>query len=178
MGLNVSYHNLVSLVRIKQSLCTFATSGKLCVSTQSFVLNKWASASSPSLPENSGLKYDQFNCGCIQFGIWTIGAGGNIGLSTGAGGSCGCIRYSAWTGGFCGCVSGMCAGGAGAGESCGLGGAGSGTWSGGTSVYGSSWGWGAACGGSPVLVFAGLHAVGSFGVGGPLYAISVSAELV
>ena len=38
-------------------------SGKSCVSIQSFVLSKWASASSSGLPANLGLKWDQFNCG-------------------------------------------------------------------------------------------------------------------
>ena len=66
-------------------LCTFATSGKLWVSLQSFVLKRWASASSSGLPENSGLKYDQFNCGCTGFGTWVRGAGGCTGFSTWAG---------------------------------------------------------------------------------------------
>ena len=104
IGLNDSYHNPVSLVRVKQNLCTFATSVKLCVSIQSFVLNKWASTSSSGLPENSGLKYDQFNCGCIWLGIWAGGAGGNIGLDMCVGWFCGCIGSSTWTGGACGCT--------------------------------------------------------------------------
>ena len=76
-GLKILYHNLTSPVRVKQNLCTFAASRKFCVSIQSFVLNKWASTSSSGLPENSVLKYDQFNCG-----IWTERACGNIGLGT------------------------------------------------------------------------------------------------
>ena len=55
--------NLASPVRVKQNLCTFASCGKLWVSIQLLVLNKCAMASSSGLPENSGLKYDQLNCG-------------------------------------------------------------------------------------------------------------------
>ena len=157
MGLNVSYHNLASLVRVKQNLCTFATSGRLCISIQSFVVNKWTSTSSSGLPENSGLKYDQFNCG-----IWTGGVGGNIGLGTGTGGFCSCIRSGSCAGGFCGLL-GLVSGGAWAEGSCGIGGAGSATWSWGTITYGSGWGWEFGSGGSVALVFAGLHAVSSFG---------------
>ena len=112
MGLKVSYHNLASPVRVKQNLGILATSEKLCVFIQSFVLNKCASASSSGLPENSGLKYDQFNCG-----IWAGGACSNIGLGTCAGGICwcteigicaegfcGCNGFGTFTGGFCGCT--------------------------------------------------------------------------
>ena len=81
-GLNDSYHNLTSLVRVKQNLCTFATPRKLCVSIQSFVLNRCASTSSSGFPENSGLKYDHFNCVCTGLGIWAGEAGGNAGLGT------------------------------------------------------------------------------------------------
>ena len=178
MGLKVSYHKLALPVRVKQNFCTFATYEKLCVSIQSFVLNRGATASSSGLPENSGLKWDQFNCG-----IWTEGAGGNIGLGTCAEGFCGCTGFGTCTGGFCGCTgSGMCAGGSGAGGSCGLGGALSGTWSGCKSTSTSSWGWGPGCGGfycggstilacSVALVFVGLCVVGNLGAGGPFSAI-------
>ena len=65
IGFNDSYHNLASPVRVKQNLCPFATSGKLWVSIQSFVLKRWASAPSSGLPEDFGLKYDQFNWGLL-----------------------------------------------------------------------------------------------------------------
>ena len=68
IGLNDLYHNLASLVRVKQNLCTFATSGKLWVSIQPIVLKRWASASSSGLPE--------FNWGCTGFGTWAGGDGG------------------------------------------------------------------------------------------------------
>ena len=51
IGLKVSYHNPASPVRVKQNLCTFASSGKLCVSIQSVVLNKC------SITTSSGLYY-------------------------------------------------------------------------------------------------------------------------
>ena len=84
MGLRDSYHNLASPVRVKQNLCTFASYGKLWVSIQLLVLNKCAMASSSGLPENSGLKYDQLNCGtwnggfygCIGYGVFAGGLGG------------------------------------------------------------------------------------------------------
>ena len=66
---------LASPVIVKQNLCTFASCGKLWVSTQLLVLNKCARASSSGLPANSGLKYDQFNCG-----TWNGGLGGCIAL--------------------------------------------------------------------------------------------------
>ena len=111
------------------------------------------------------LKYDKFNCGILLI-TWTGGVGGCARLGTCAEGSCG------WTG------SGTCAGGAGAGRTCGAEGAGFCTWSGGNGASGSGWGWVAGCGGSIVLAFAGLHAVGSFSAGGPLSASSVSTDLV
>ena len=82
MGLRDSYHNLASLVRVKQNLCTFASCRKLWVSIQSLVLYKCAKASSSGLPENSGLKYDQLN-----YGTWNGGFYGCIGLGGFAGGS-------------------------------------------------------------------------------------------
>ena len=92
IGLKVSYHNLASPVRVKQNLCTSASYGKLCVSIQSFILNKCAIASSSGLPENSGLKYDQFNCGIF------------------VGRACGCIGLGGLAGGLSGCI-GICGGG-------------------------------------------------------------------
>ena len=62
IGLSDSYHNIASPTKVKQNLCTFMLSRKSCVSIQSFVLSKWASASSSGLPANLGLKWDQFNC--------------------------------------------------------------------------------------------------------------------
>ena len=84
MGLRDSYHNLASPVRVKQNLCTFASCGKLWVSIQSLVFNKCAMAFSSGLHENSGLKYDQLNCGtwnggfcgCIGLGGFVRGSGG------------------------------------------------------------------------------------------------------
>ena len=49
-------------LRVKQNLCTFASSGKLWVYIQLFVLKRRASASS-CLIQNSGLIYDLFNGG-------------------------------------------------------------------------------------------------------------------
>ena len=49
------------------------------MSIQSFILSRWASASSSGLLAYSGLKWDQFNCGlCGTSG--TIGASGIKGL--------------------------------------------------------------------------------------------------
>ena len=175
IGLNDSHHILTSPTRVKENLYTFATSGKLCVSIQSFVLNRCASKSSSRLPENFGLKYDQFNWGCTGFGIWTGGAGGHIGLGTSTGGFCGCIGSSTWAGGL-----GNIGSSTGARGFCGVGGTGFGTWSGGNGASGSSRGWGAGCWGVGIAAFAGLHTVGSFGAGGPLSAIvaSVFTDLV
>ena len=65
--------------------------------------------SSSGLPENSGLKYDQLNCG-----ICTGGACGCIGLGGFAGGLGGCIGFGGGGGGFGGCTGfGTCAGGLG-----------------------------------------------------------------
>ena len=86
IDLNVSYHNLTSPVRVKQNLCTFVSTGKLCVSIQSLVLNKFANTSSSGLPEHFGLKYDQFNCGIY------------------IGGACSCIELGGFAGGFGGCI--------------------------------------------------------------------------
>ena len=90
---------------VKQNLCTFASSGKLCGSIQSLVLNKCAITSSSGLPENSGLKYDHLNCGicaggacgCIGLGGFSGELGGCFGLGTCAGGPCG---YSGFSWGF------------------------------------------------------------------------------
>ena len=82
MGLRDLYHNLASPVRVKQNLCTFVSCRKFWVSIQSLVLNRCATASSSGLPENSGLKYDQLNCG-----TWNGGFCGCIGLCGFAGGS-------------------------------------------------------------------------------------------
>ena len=71
----VSYHNLASAVRVKQNLLTLASAGKLWVSIQSLVLRRCASASSSGFPENSGLKYDQFNCCGLAIGAGKLGGG-------------------------------------------------------------------------------------------------------
>ena len=92
MGLRVPYHNLASPVTVKQNLCTFTSSGKLCVSIQSFVLSKCAITSSSGLPENSGLKYYLLNCGICT------------------GGACDCIGLVGFSGGLGGCI-GACSGG-------------------------------------------------------------------
>ena len=82
ISLSNSYHNLASPTKVKQNICTFTWSWKLCVSIESFVLNKCASASSSSLPAYLGLNWDQFN-----YGFWgtpgTIGALGRKGLCWG-----------------------------------------------------------------------------------------------
>ena len=178
IGLNDSYHNQASTVRVKQNLWTFATSGKLCVSNQSFVLNKWASASSSGWPENSGLKYVQFNCGCTVFGIWAGGAGGNAGFGKWAGGLCGCIGAGTCAGGVCCCIgsgtwAGMAGGETGSGTS--AGGSGTGSYCACCAASCPCCSWGAGCGGAGVVVFAlGLHTVGGISAGGPLCAIVAS----
>ena len=63
MDLSDSYHSLASPTSVKQKLWTLTPSGKVCMSIQSFVLRRCASASSSGLPENSGLKCYQFKCG-------------------------------------------------------------------------------------------------------------------
>ena len=52
-----------SPTKVKQSLRTLTWTGNSCVSIQSFVLSKCASASLSGLPAYLGLKWDQFNCG-------------------------------------------------------------------------------------------------------------------
>ena len=60
-------------------------------------LNKCASASSLGYPENSGLKWDQFNW------LFAIGTGGSTGKGLGLSGSCGCSMSLAGTfAGWCG----------------------------------------------------------------------------
>ena len=68
ISLSDSYHNLASPVKVKQNLCTLMWSWNLCVSIQSFVLSKWASASSFDFLEYLGLKWDQCNKG-----TWGVG---------------------------------------------------------------------------------------------------------
>ena len=81
MGLKHSYHNLASPTNVKQNIWTFTPFGNACVSIQSLILIKCASASSSGFPENSGLRCDQFNCamsftGCAG-GCGTCSACGN-----------------------------------------------------------------------------------------------------
>ena len=63
IGHNDSCHNLASPIKVRQNLSAFTPSEELWVSIQSFVQRKCDSASSSGLPENSGLKYNQFNTG-------------------------------------------------------------------------------------------------------------------
>ena len=91
MGLSDSYHNLTSPTNVRQNHWTLTPFWSAWLSTQSFVLRSWASASSLGLPVNSGLKCDQFICGnrhgCAG---GTIGCYGGVGGTTGGGcGACG-----------------------------------------------------------------------------------------
>ena len=80
IGLNDSYHNLVSPTNVRQNLWTFRSSGNWWLFIQSLVLSKCAYASSFGFPENSGLKYDQFkwtiHCACCVGCCWAWGATG------------------------------------------------------------------------------------------------------
>ena len=85
--------------------------------------------SSSGLPENSGLKYDQLNCGicpggacgCIGLGGFAGGLGGCIGACSGGFGGCSgfCGEFGGWLRRFCKCAGrfggggrlGMCGGG-------------------------------------------------------------------
>ena len=101
IGLSTSYHNLASPTNLKQNIWTFTPSWNECVSIQSLVLRRWASASSSGLPMNSGLKWDQFNWGIGSGWIGcvggTIGCGGGAGGCTGgAGGTTGGLTGSGW----------------------------------------------------------------------------------
>ena len=70
----------------------------MCVSIQSLVLNTCVIVSSSSLPENSGLKYDQLNCGICGGGAYAY-----IGLGGFAGEFGGCIGLGTCTGRPYGC---------------------------------------------------------------------------
>ena len=93
----VAWHNLASPVRVKHNHLTFWSSGKSCVVIQSIILNKCASASSLGSPENSGLKWDQFNW------LFAIGTGGCTSNGLELFGSCGCsIPPAGMSAGWCG----------------------------------------------------------------------------
>ena len=49
------YHSLATPISVRQNLCTSSFSQNICVSIQSFILGKWASASSSGFLENLGL---------------------------------------------------------------------------------------------------------------------------
>ena len=75
-------HNLASDAKVKGNFVILWSSGKYWASIQSIVLSRYASGSSSSLPENSGLKYDKFmamGAGSTGWG----GTGGNGGSSCG-----------------------------------------------------------------------------------------------
>ena len=86
MGLKDSYHDLATPTNGEQNCWIFTPSQNACVSIQSFILSKCASASSLGFPGNSGLKCDQFNCGMCCAGT---GWSGSIGGWTGCTGFCG-----------------------------------------------------------------------------------------
>ena len=62
IGSNDWYHNLSSPNSVKQNLWTVSPSPKWCAFIQSLVQSKWDSPCSSGFPENSGLKWDQFEC--------------------------------------------------------------------------------------------------------------------
>ena len=63
MALSDSYYSPASPTYTKQNLLTLTPSWNAWVSIQSFLLRRYASASSSGFPANNGLKSDQFNCG-------------------------------------------------------------------------------------------------------------------
>ena len=83
MGLKDSYHNLASPTNVRQNCWIFTSSGNACASIQSLVLSKYVSASSLGFPENSGLKFDQFNCGMCCIGCTGTGWSGTAASCTG-----------------------------------------------------------------------------------------------
>ena len=100
IGLSDSYHSLASPTNVTQKCWTMTPSWNACMSIQSFILRRCASASSSGLPAKYGLKCDQFNCGtsagwigCVGIGYTggmggcTGGKGGMIGGGWGAGGA-------------------------------------------------------------------------------------------
>ena len=96
IGLNDSNHNLASPTNVKQKSWTLTPSWNVCVSIQSFILRRCASASSSGFPENSGLKCDQYNCGTWTGWIdCTRGIGGCTGWVCGWGASGACSAYGA-----------------------------------------------------------------------------------
>ena len=108
IGLSDSYQNLASPTKVKQNLLTFTASGNAWVSIQSFVLKRWASASSPGFPAHSSLKWDQFNCGTgSAFSGWEAGCTGGTasyvgGVGCCAGGGEGIVGGAGAEGGGCG----------------------------------------------------------------------------
>ena len=116
--LMLSNHNLALPARARQNLLTFWSSGKLWVSIQSLVLNRFASTSSSAFPANSGLKYDQFYCCGLAIKFWEFrdkfggwfGCCGWFGSSVGASkssfGTWFGSGYFAWLG--CGFASWFC----------------------------------------------------------------------
>ena len=100
IGLSDSYHNLASLTKVKQNLWTLTPFGNAWVSIQSFVLRRCVSTSSSGFPVNSGLKWDQFNCG--------IGPGCTGGAAGCPGGTAVCVVGSGSTAGSGGASGGGC----------------------------------------------------------------------
>ena len=86
------YHDLTSPARVRENLCTLWSTAKLWVSIQSIALGICVPGSCSGLPENSGLKYDQFIA--MDAGGTTCGSTGGI---TGCCCSYGSILYSSPT---------------------------------------------------------------------------------
>ena len=87
IGLKDSNHSLASVTNVRQNLWTFTPSWNWCVSIQSLVQSKCVFLSS-GIPENFGLKCDQFNCSiCCACCVGCCGAGGSGGAGTA--GACG-----------------------------------------------------------------------------------------
>ena len=100
IGLSDLYHNLSSPTKVRQNICILIPSGSAWVSIQSLVLRRCDSTSSSDLPANSGLKWDQFNCGTGPG--WTGGITGCVGRTTGCAGVAGSC-----TGGTVGTTGGV-----------------------------------------------------------------------
>ena len=104
MGVKDSYHNLASPTNVRKNLWTLIPSRKWRAFIQLLVWSKWASASSSSFPENSGLKCDQFKCtNCCAWCACCVGC-----YACGAG-CCTCCAGCGWAGGGGGAgISGTC----------------------------------------------------------------------
>ena len=111
IDMNDSYHNLAFPAKVKQNLWILWPSWNAWVSIQSVVLRRCYSTSSSGLHANSGLKWDQFNCGIgpgwMGCAGWTAGCAGGAGhCMGGTGGTTGGIIGGGWgVGGLLSAVS-------------------------------------------------------------------------